>query len=116
MSRSGFIKPTKTSDPVGIETRIKTVKNKVMPPFKEVIVPIIFGVGIDYYRSLFSLLKKKKIIKQAGSSYYFEYKHKGEKKRISARGQAKFIREIKDKMENNRSFKKKIMRKISEKT
>ena len=84
-----------------------------MIPYKEVIVPIIFGMGIDYYRSLFNLLKKKKIISQSGSSYYLEYKHKGEKKRISARGQNKFIEILEQKMQKNYFKKKMIKRALS---
>ena len=62
--QASLIRLTKDGDPIGIEVTAKTVKNKVMLPFKSVTIPILFGVGIDYPTSLFRALLNTKIIKK----------------------------------------------------
>ena len=96
LRRSGFIKRRKSdTEPIGITTRIKTVKNKVMLPFKEVEIPIIFNEGISYERSFFNLLKTKKVIKQSGASYSLKYKNKkGEKFIIQSQGIENFLKKF----------------------
>jgi recombination protein RecA len=82
--RSGFIKESsaKDAEPIGIETTIKTIKNKVMAPFKMVTVPILFGIGIDYATSLFNLLLEQGFIKKTKLTFElnFSYKPKGKRK------------------------------------
>lgn len=93
--RKGFIKATKTGDPIGIEMLAKTVKNKVMIPYKSVTVPIIFGEGISYTRSLFNALKEKKILKQSGSIYTLSYTLKEKNYVLTAKGKEKFCEKLK---------------------
>ena len=57
---------------IGNKTRIKVVKNKVAPPFKEAIVDIIFGKGIDVYADIVSLGVFSEIIKKSGSWYSYK--------------------------------------------
>ena len=95
IKRSGFIKPTKDGDPIGIETTVKTVKNKTMIPFKQVTIPIIFGEGISYSRSLFEALLNKKIINRNGNTYSLVYTKKGEKITLAETGAEKFIKKLK---------------------
>lgn len=59
------------SDMVGNRTRIKVVKNKIAPPFKEAMVDIMFGEGISQVGELVDMAAEKDIIKKAGSWYSY---------------------------------------------
>ena len=56
---------------IGNETRVKIVKNKVAPPFKEVIFDIIYGEGISRASELIDLGVKHEIIDKAGAWYSY---------------------------------------------
>ena len=56
---------------VGKETKIKVVKNKVAPPFKEANVEIIYGEGISQTGELLKLASDLDIVKKAGSWYSY---------------------------------------------
>jgi len=64
-----------------------------MPPFKQVTIPIIFGIGIDYATSLFDLLLEQGFIKKTKLTYDFKfsYKPKGKKKKEINNMDIKFI-------------------------
>jgi|UniRef100_A0A7C3WWX8 recombination protein RecA len=55
---------------LGNKTRIKIVKNKVAPPFKEITVDIIFGKGIDYIQDIIDLSISYDLIKKIGGGWY----------------------------------------------
>ena len=57
---------------IGNETRVKIVKNKVAPPFKEVIFDIIYGEGISRESELIELGAKHDIIDKAGAWYSYK--------------------------------------------
>ena len=59
------------SENVGNRTRIKVVKNKVAPPFKEAMVDIVFGEGISQVGELVDMGAEKDIINKAGSWYSY---------------------------------------------
>jgi len=55
----------------GNRIRIKVVKNKVAPPYKEAMVDLIFGEGISKLADLFDIAVENGIIKKSGS--FFSY-------------------------------------------
>lgn len=62
----------------GILTRYTITKNKLAPPFRAGVVPIIFGIGVDYFRDVIEFAKRLGIIRQAGSYYKFEGENLGQ--------------------------------------
>ena len=54
---------------IGNETRVKVVKNKVAPPFKQAEFEILYGKGINYFGELVDLGVKHEAIKKAGAWY-----------------------------------------------
>jgi RecA protein len=56
---------------IGKETKIKVVKNKVAPPFKEAFVEIIYGEGISRTGELVKIASDLGIIQKAGAWYSY---------------------------------------------
>lgn len=67
--RTGAIK--KGDEVVGNETKVKVVKNKVAPPFKQVNFEIIYGEGISREGELIDLGVKEGLIDKAGAWYSY---------------------------------------------
>jgi recombination protein RecA len=57
---------------IGNETRVKVVKNKVAPPFREAIFDIVYGEGISRESELIELGVKHDIIDKAGAWYSYK--------------------------------------------
>ena len=57
---------------VGNETRVKIVKNKVAPPFKQAFFDILYGEGISRLGEVIDLGVEKNIINKSGSWYSYE--------------------------------------------
>lgn len=58
-------------DAIGNETKLKVVKNKVAPPFKEAQVDMIYGSGIAKENDIFNLAVEEGLIQRKGA--WFSY-------------------------------------------
>jgi recombination protein RecA len=67
--RTGAIK--KGEDVIGNETRVKVVKNKVAPPFKQADFEILYGEGISRNGELIDLGVINNIVEKSGSWYSY---------------------------------------------
>ena len=56
---------------IGNRVRIKVVKNKIAPPFKEVTLEIIYGKGINRCGELIDISVDNNVIKKSGSWYSY---------------------------------------------
>lgn len=64
----------------GSQTRIKIVKNKVAPPFREAIVDIMYGTGISRVGDLLDHAVKYDIVHKAGAWYSYNDQKVGQGK------------------------------------
>ena len=59
-------------DAIGNRTRVKVVKNKVSPPFKQAEFDIVYGLGISREGSLIDVGVEQALIKKSGAWYTYE--------------------------------------------
>lgn len=76
--RIGAIK--EKDDVIGSATRVKVVKNKVAPPFKQVEFEIMYGEGISKLGEIVDLGVKANIIEKAGSWFSYNSQRIGQGK------------------------------------
>ncbi|MDZ7585062.1 MAG: DNA recombination/repair protein RecA, partial [Thiobacillus sp.] len=67
--RIGAIK--KGDEIIGNETKVKVVKNKVAPPFKEAFFDILYGQGISHEGEIIELGVAHKFIDKSGAWYAY---------------------------------------------
>src|SRR5947208_2894671 len=67
--RIGSIK--KGDEVVGNETRVKVVKNKVSPPFREALFDILYGEGISREGEIIELGVNHRIVEKSGAWYAY---------------------------------------------
>ena len=63
--------------PLGKYAKIKIIKNKMGPPLRECLIPILFGVGVDRAFEIFCILLKMGMIEQKSSFFYYNKKKIG---------------------------------------
>jgi recombination protein RecA len=80
------------ADAVGNRTRVKVVKNKVAPPFKQAEFDMIYGHGISKEGSLIDMGVEQAIVRKSGAWYTYEGDQLGQGKE-NAR---KFLRDNPD--------------------
>jgi recombination protein RecA len=68
------------TDAVGNRTRVKVVKNKVAPPFKQAEFDIVYGRGISREGSLIDVGVEQGLIKKSGAWYTYESDQLGQGK------------------------------------
>jgi recombination protein RecA len=74
---------------IGNRTRVKVVKNKVAPPFKEVEFDIMYGQGISREGDLLDLAAQENVVEKSGTWFSYDGERIGQ-----GREQAKtFLRE-----------------------
>tara|TARA_Y100000817_G_scaffold312124_1_gene305442 strand:+ start:54 stop:1079 length:1026 start_codon:yes stop_codon:yes gene_type:complete len=56
----------------GNETRVKVVKNKVSPPFRQAEFQILYNKGINRFGEIIDIGVEKKIVEKAGAWYAYE--------------------------------------------
>ncbi len=76
--RTGSIK--KGEEVIGSETRVKVVKNKVAPPFKQASFDILYGEGISRLGELLELGSESGIVDKSGAWYSYSGERIGQGK------------------------------------
>lgn len=61
-----------SGEAIGNRTRVKVVKNKIAPPFKEAEFDIIFGEGISQVGDVLDLAAEVNIVNKSGAWYAYE--------------------------------------------
>jgi recombination protein RecA len=91
------------NDLVGNRTRVKVVKNKVAPPFKQAEIDIMYGEGISREGSIIDIGTEMDIVSKSGAWYSYEGERLGQ-------GRENAKQYLKD----NKDIAEKIERKIRE--
>ncbi len=84
---------------VGNETRVKVVKNKVAPPFREAEFEIMYGQGISHEGEIIEIGSNHGIIEKSGSWYAYKGERIGQGKenaRVFLQGHKEIAQEIED--------------------
>jgi len=66
---------------VGNETRVKVVKNKVAPPFRQTEFQIMYGKGIHHLGEVIDLGVKQGLIEKSGAWYAYQGEKIGQGKK-----------------------------------
>ena len=100
--RIGAIK--KGDEVVGSETRVKVVKNKVSPPFKEAIFDILYGEGVSREGEIIEMGVAQKFIDKSGAWYAYQGEKIGQGKdnaREFLRSHPEIAQEVEAKIREN---------------
>lgn len=89
------------NDVIGSRTKVKVVKNKVAPPFKEVEFDILYGEGISKEGDLLDMAVDKGIVDKSGAWYSYGKERIGQGRdntRIFLKEQPEMCAEIREKL------------------
>lgn len=88
---------------IGNSVKVKTVKNKVAPPFREAEIVIKFGKGIDIYEEIVDVGVEKRIIEKSGAWFtYNGERRQGKSAMVDfIKSDNKIFEEILEKIKNN---------------
>lgn len=89
---------------IGNKTKVKVVKNKVAPPFREAVFDMIYGKGISAFGNIVDLAIDFEIVKKSGSWFSYEGENIGQ-------GRDKVI----DFLQNNDEIRQEVERLVKEK-
>jgi len=76
--KTGVIKEGETV--IGSKTRVKVVKNKIAPPFREVEFDILYGEGISTVGEIIDIASEHNIIDKSGAWYTYNNERMGQGK------------------------------------
>lgn len=98
VSRPGYVE--ESNERVGIVTRVKVVKNKVAPPFKEAEFHISHGRGIDKAAELLAFAVDLGFVDKAGAWYSYDGKRlaQGRSNAVAAVRESSLGAELRDKV------------------
>ena len=85
--RTGSVKDG--DDVTGNETRVKVVKNKVAPPFRQAEFQILYGTGVNYVGEVLDLAVQQGLVEKSGAWY----SHQGQKIGQGKANACKFLQE-----------------------
>jgi recombination protein RecA len=74
--KTGVVKNGET--PVGTKTRVKVVKNKVAPPFREAEFEILYGSGVNWAGELVDLASEAGVLEKSGAYYSWKGERVGQ--------------------------------------
>jgi recombination protein RecA len=97
--RIGAVK--KGEEIIGNQTKIKVVKNKLAPPFKQIVTEILYGEGISREGELIDMGSDNKIVEKSGAWYSYGSERIGQGKdnaRQYLKDNPKIAKEIEDKL------------------
>ena len=96
-------------DIIGFRTKVKVVKNKVAPPFRETEFDIIFGEGISREGDILDLAVENGIVEKSGAWYSYKGDRLGQGRdnsRIFLKENADTLKQIEEEVRENISLKK----------
>ena len=89
------------NDMIGSRTRVKVVKNKVAPPFKEVEFDILYGEGISKEGDILDLAVERNVVEKSGAWFSYGKERIGqgrENSRIFLKEHPEILAEIREKL------------------
>jgi len=89
------------NDMIGSRTRVKVVKNKVAPPFKEVEFDILYGEGISKEGDVLDLAVERNVVDKSGAWFSYGKERIGqgrENSRIFLKEHPEMLEEIRNKL------------------
>ena len=104
-------------DVIGFRTKVKVVKNKLAPPFREAEFDIIFGEGISREGDLLDLASDKGIIEKSGAWYSYKGDRMGQGRdnsRIFLKDNPDIMIQIEDEVREKMGLKARVQTEVPE--